>query len=61
MANYQPQRASHSFKMACPQRLHEQAERAANDYIERFYNPTRLHSALDYLSPIKFEQQLLLE
>ncbi len=40
---------------------HEQAMRAANDYIERFYNPKRLHSALDYLSPIEFEQQLLLK
>ncbi len=39
---------------------HEQAVRAANDYIERFYNPTRLHSALDYQSPLEFEQRLLL-
>lgn len=27
------------------------------DYIERFYNPTRRHSTLDYLSPIEFEKQ----
>jgi putative transposase len=40
---------------------HEQAARAANDYIERFYNPTRLHSALDYVSPLVFEQRLLLK
>ena len=40
---------------------HEHAVRAANDYIERFYNPQRLHSALDYLSPLEFEQRLLLE
>lgn len=39
---------------------HEQAARAANDYIERFYNPKRLHSALDYVSPTEFEQRLLL-
>ena len=38
---------------------HEQAMRAANDYIERFYNPQRLHSALDYLSPLEFEKRLL--
>lgn len=40
---------------------HEQAVRAANDYIERFYNPIRLHSALDYVSPNEFEQRLLLK
>lgn len=40
---------------------HEHAVRAANDYIERFYNPKRLHSALDYVSPTEFEQRLLLK
>ena len=38
---------------------HEQAAHAANDYIERFYNPKRLHSALDYISPAEFERRLL--
>ena len=38
---------------------HEQAVHAANDYIERFYNPKRLHSALDYISPAEFERRLL--
>jgi putative transposase len=28
------------------------------DYIETFYNPTRLHSSLGYLSPIEFENHL---
>lgn len=28
------------------------------DYIERFYNRIRLHSALDYMSPDQFEQNL---
>jgi len=28
------------------------------DYIERFYNPTRRHSTLGYMSPIDFEQQV---
>ncbi|MEX3583022.1 MAG: IS3 family transposase, partial [Burkholderia sp.] len=26
------------------------------DYIERFYNPTRRHSTLGYVSPVEFEQ-----
>lgn len=30
------------------------------DYIERFYNPTRRHSTLGYLSPIHYEQQMQL-
>jgi transposase InsO family protein len=28
------------------------------DYIETFYNRTRLHSSLDYQSPTNFESQL---
>jgi putative transposase len=35
---------------------HEQATRAVSDYIDRFYNPQRLHSSLEYLSPMEFEQ-----
>ena len=27
------------------------------DYIERFYNPRRRHSVLDYLSPVQFEEK----
>jgi putative transposase len=30
------------------------------DYIERFYNPTRRHSTLGYLSPMEFERQTVL-
>ena len=32
-----------------------QAEKAIHRYIDGFYNPTRRHSALGYISPIKFE------
>ena len=28
------------------------------DYIERFYNATRRHSTLGYVSPIQFEEAL---
>ncbi len=34
-------------------------ELAVFDYIETFYNPTRRHSSLGYLSPVAFEQQKL--
>jgi putative transposase len=35
-----------------------QARTAIFDYIETFYNWSRLHSSLAYQSPIKFESQL---
>jgi hypothetical protein len=31
------------------------AETSIGDYIENFYNVERLHSTLDYVSPIEFE------
>lgn len=37
---------------------HEHATRCIVDYIERFYNRNRMHSSLDYLSPIEFELRL---
>ena len=36
---------------------HEQATRAVTDYIDRFYNRVRLHSSLDYQSPMEFENR----
>lgn len=33
-----------------------EAKLAIFDYIETFYNPRRLHSALGYQSPVEFEQ-----
>ena len=37
-------------------RSREQARADVFDYIERFYNPTRRHSMLGYVSPIQFEK-----
>jgi len=34
-----------------------ETELAIFDYIETFYNPTRRHSSLGYLSPVAFEKQ----
>jgi putative transposase len=42
----------HTFKNA------RQTHRALTDYIDNFYNPSRLHSALNFKSPVEFEQQL---
>ena len=37
-------------------RTREEARSDVFDYIERFYNSTRRHSTLGYLSPVAFEQ-----
>ena len=36
----------------------EELERNIDDFIERFYNRERLHSALGYRSPEEFERTL---
>lgn len=36
---------------------HAEAKTAVFEYIEGFYNPHRLHSSLDYLSPVNFERR----
>ena len=38
-------------------RSRDQARADVFCYIERFYNPTRRHSTLGYLSPLDFEKQ----
>lgn len=38
-------------------RTRAQAKADVFDYIERFYNPRRRHSTLDYLSPMEFERK----
>jgi putative transposase len=40
-------------------RTRREARADVLDYIERFYNPFRKHSKLNYLSPVQFEQQRL--
>jgi len=49
-----------SLKTECLHRknfqTHHQAQLALFDYIETFYNPKRLHSALNYQSPLDFER-----
>jgi putative transposase len=37
-------------------RSREHARSDVFDYIERFYNATRRHSSLGYVSPMAFEQ-----
>ena len=39
-------------------RTREQARADVFDYVERFYNSTRRHSTLGYVSPIQFEEAL---
>ena len=37
-------------------RTRDEARGDAFDYIERFYNPKRRHSTLDYVSPANYEK-----
>jgi transposase InsO family protein len=40
---------------------HEEATRGVSQYIECFYNPIRMHSSIDYRSPINFEQAITMQ
>lgn len=40
-------------------RSREQVRADVFDYIERFYNPTRRHCSLGYVSPVQFEETKL--
>jgi transposase InsO family protein len=40
-------------------RTREEARRSIFDYIESFYNHVRLHSTLEYRTPVEFEQEYL--
>jgi putative transposase len=42
---------------ARPYRTVEELAAHLEEFIERIYNPVRLHSALAYLSPVEFEQR----
>jgi transposase InsO family protein len=48
---YDQHRSRHAPRHA-PRR---EARTAVFDYIETFYNPIRLHSTLDYRSPVDYE------
>jgi putative transposase len=37
--------------------VHTEAYDAAARYIDGFYNPTRRHSTLGYISPLEFERR----
>jgi hypothetical protein len=50
-------RTSSDFGLRLPLRLGAgPSRRLAVDYIETFYNPIRLHSTLDYRSPVDYEK-----
>lgn len=51
-----PQRRS--GRPAGPGRTRNEARADVFDYIERFYNGTRRHSTIGYVSPVEFERKV---
>lgn len=47
----------HELIYRCRFRTRSQARAAIFEFVEVFYNRTRLHSSLNYLSPVDFENQ----
>ena len=51
----------HSLKVGqvndCRYQTREEAKADVFEYIETYYNPVRLHSTLNYLSPRDFENR----
>ena len=47
--------------MHCDYKTRDQARSSLFEYMEVFYNNTRTHSALDYVSPANYERAALLK
>jgi len=46
------------LRLTKPFKTKEEAKRVIFDYIEVYYNRKRIHSAINYLSPVDFEKQV---
>jgi putative transposase len=46
-----------AFSAAAGFATRQDGRTAVFDYIETFYNPIRLHSTLDYISPVEYDKR----